>query len=42
MKNFIQNGTAKEAADELVKKSREIWDERGKEVDDITAIIIFL
>lgn len=42
VKNFIQNGTAKEAADELVKKSREIWDERGKEVDDITAIIIFL
>ena len=42
VKNFYLNGTAKEAAEEIVKKSREIWEENGKEVDDITAIIIFL
>ena len=42
VKNFFSNGTAKEASEELVKKSREIWDKKGKEVDDITAIVIFL
>ena len=42
VRNFYLNGNAKEAAEELVKKSREIWDEQGKEVDDITAIVIFL
>ena len=42
VKSFFSNGTAKEASEELVKKSREIWDKKGKEVDDITAIVIFL
>ena len=42
VKKFHENGSAKEASDELVKKSREIWDEQGKEVDDITAVVIFL
>ena len=42
VKGFFSNGTAKEASEELVKKSREIWDKKGKEVDDITAIVIFL
>ena len=42
VKKFSDNGSAKEASEELVKKSREIWDEKGKEVDDITAIVIFL
>ena len=41
IKNFYLNGTAKIAAEELVKKSRNIWDERGKEIDDITVVIIF-
>ena len=41
VKYYYLNGNAKNAADELVKKSRQIWDERGKEVDDITVIIIF-
>ena len=41
VKNFYLNGTAKNAAEELVKKSRNIWDERGKEIDDITVVIIF-
>ena len=42
VKKFYENGNAKEASDELVKKSREIWDKQGKEVDDITAVVIFL
>ena len=42
VKKFFENGSAKEASDELVKKSREIWDKKGKEVDDITAVVIFL
>ena len=42
VKNFYSNGNAKDACEELVKKSREIWEERGKEIDDITAIVIFL
>ena len=42
VKNFYMNENYKDAAEELVKKSREIWDEKGKEVDDITAIVIFL
>ena len=42
VKGFFSNGKAKEASEELVKKSREIWDQKGKEVDDITAIVIFL
>ena len=42
VKSFFSNGKAKEASEELVKKSREIWDQKGKEVDDITAIVIFL
>ena len=42
VKNFYNNGNAKDAAEELVKKSREIWDKEGKEVDDITAIVVFL
>ena len=42
VKNFYTNENYKDAAEELVKKSREIWDEKGKEVDDITAIVIFL
>lgn len=41
VKNFYVNGKAKDAAEGLVKKSRQIWNERGKEVDDITVIIIF-
>ena len=42
IKNFYNNGNAKEAAEELVKQSRKIWDDRGLEIDDITAIVIFL
>ena len=42
VKKFCDNGTAKEASEELVRKSREIWDKQGKEVDDITAVVIFL
>ena len=38
---YLVNGNAKNAAEELVKKSRKIWDQRGKEVDDITVIIVF-
>ena len=41
VKKFYENGNAKEASDELVKKCREIWDKQGKEVDDITAVVIF-
>lgn len=41
VKNFHSNGNPKDACEELVKKSREIWEERGKEIDDITAIVIF-
>ena len=41
VKHYYLNGNAKNAVEELVKKSRQIWDERGKEVDDITVIIIF-
>ena len=42
VKYFYLNGNAKDASEELVKKSREIWEGRGKEIDDITAIVIFL
>ena len=42
VKKFYLNGNPKEAAEELVKKAREIWEKKGKEIDDITTIIIFL
>lgn len=42
VKKFYLNGNPKEAAEELVKKAREIWEKTGKKIDDITTIIIFL
>lgn len=46
VKNYYKNNNNENienhVAEELVKQSRKIWDERGLEIDDITAIVIYL